>query len=70
MKSGDIVEIHSRVEVAGFTLIDHGILLNKVPSKLDSIWWHILVSEGNILTWNEEFLAVANDRKYLIDETR
>ncbi len=68
MKPGDIVEVHSRVEVAGFTRIAHGILLNEVPSKLDSTWWHILVSEGNVLTWNEEFLVVANDKRYLIDE--
>ena len=70
MKVGDLVEVHSRVEVAGFTRIDHGILLNKVSSKLDSNWWHVLVSEGNILTWNEEFLVVTNDRRYLVDENR
>ena len=70
MKVGDIVEVHSRVEVAGFTRIGHGILLNKVSSKPDSTQWHVLVSEGNILTWNEEFLVVANDKRYLIDETR
>ncbi len=70
MKVGDIVEIHARVEVANSTLIDYGILLNEVSSRLDSNWWHILVSEGNILTWSEEFLVVANDKRYLIDETR
>ena len=70
MKPGDIVEVHSRVEVAGFTRIDYGILLNKVPSKFDSNWWHVLVSEGNLLTWSEEFLVVANDKRYLVDEAR
>ena len=64
MKSGDIVEVHSRVEVSGSTFIDHGILLNKVQK--DDKFWQILVSDGKIVDWNEDFLVNADEKRYLI----
>ena len=70
MKPGDIVEVHSRVEVKNSTFIDHGILLNEVPSQDEKKCWHGLVSEGSTLRWDEQFLVAVHDKRYLIDEAR